>query len=61
VLDFGHYYRGLSRDEDLLPKQKNSDLPKSNDQLTRFKNRQTVNSCKEREKTDDKNDIKQAA
>lgn len=61
VLEFGHYYRGLNRDEDLLPKQKNSDLPKSSDQVTNPKNRQSVNSCKEREKIDDKNDIKQAA
>lgn len=49
------------RDEDLLPIFNCEKMPKSSDQVTRLKIVKSANSCNEKEKSDDKIDIKKAS
>lgn len=61
AIEFGHHYKFIKRDEDLLPIYKIDDVTKPTDQLTKAKNVEELNTSKEKKKSVDKEDIKQAA
>lgn len=61
AIEFGHYYKRRKREEELLPSLKSDIVTKSTEQLTNSNSKKDVNTCKEKEEIDDKNNTKQAA
>jgi hypothetical protein len=61
ALEHGHNYKFRKRDEELLPRLKIVELPKSNELVPSTKSDGELDSCKEKRKVVDKKDIKQAA
>ena len=61
ALQYGHRIYVNKRQEDLLPRLKNSAVPKPSEQLSLAKNKKVVTSSKDKRKTDDKINSKKAA